>query len=294
MLLLFSHVSFGAHCPLIMFVSNVTFVQTDQDQSVALDVDLFKFGSSCKKFKLGITTGDANNYNRRVYSGTDSIRYNFHPSDNTSTILKDVGVGNKKSNVKVDFKNGFYKRITVYAKLPNAYASGNPDPGQYSDIVTVNVEPDGNNTGGATKNISVFLNIFSDLSISLVDKGQPFEEGRTNYALMYGTMVQGQTKGLSLIIKANSGYRVSVSSENDGALTHINSPSYKVNYSFIVNGQGRSLVGSKNNPTEIFYSPVASGNNGDVVDIDVSIGNVDNKLAGPYQDYIYFNAISTN
>jgi hypothetical protein len=269
----------------------------EADQSIAVEIDLYRFNSDkdCKKYELGISTGTASSYERRLYNGTSTVAYNFYETDRTTRIIKDIGDGNKDNNVSIDFKKNYYKKVIIYAKMPNPYESGNLLPGQYADTVSINIVPKKKNTtGGTSKNISLYLNVQSDLSICLVDKGQPYEEGRTNYALMYGTLVEGQTKGLDLIIKSNSGYRVTVSSENDGRLTHTNSTNYKIDYSFIVNGQSRSLVGSKNNPTEIYYSPVASHENGDVVDIDVSIGSVAGKLAGPYRDYIYFNAISTH
>ncbi|WP_127716074.1 spore coat protein U domain-containing protein [Halobacteriovorax sp. HLS] len=298
LLTLFSTHAMAVNCPMYAFVNSVNFVQMQADQSVAVDIDLYRFTShnDCKKYSLGITTGSASSYSRKLYNAQHSVSYNFHENESTSKVIKDLDDGNNSEHVSINFKNSYYQRVTVYARMPNPYSNGNLQTGLYSDNVTINIRPTKNGTtGGVSRSVSLYLNIQSDLNISLVEKGGAFNENSTFYSLSFIPMVGGQTKGMHLIVKSNSGYRITVSSENDGRLTHVNKPNGNtVDYTFSVNGVGRSLIGSLNNPDEIFYSPVASPNDGDVIDIDVTIDSVINKLSGTYRDHIYFNAISTH
>ena len=296
-LMIISSSSYAVNCPLFAFVNSVNFVQMQADQSVAVDIDFYRLSSDkdCKKYTLGITTGASSSYTRKLYNSQHSVDYNFHENESTTRVIKDLGDGSNNEHVSINFKNSYYKRVTIYARMPNPYSNGNLQTGLYSDNVTINVRPDKNGTtGGLSRSLALYLNIQSDLNISLVEKGGAFNENSTFYSLSFVPMSGGQTKGMHLIVKSNSGYRITVSSENDGRLTHINQPTGNtVDYTFSVNGVGRSLVGSLTSPDEIFYSPVASPNSGDIIDIDVTIDSVINKLSGTYRDHIYFNAIST-
>jgi spore coat protein U-like protein len=284
-------------CLLSISVSEVNFVQSEEDQSVAVTLNLIRENDDkkCKKYTLGISTGSSSSYNRKMYNGSESVEYNFYKDENTSKIIKDLVDGGDRDHVKIDFKKNNTKTITIFARMPNPYIGGVLVPGMYSDLVAVNIEAsDKKAYGTSTANLSVNLNIQSDINISLVDKGQPYQDNRTNYALFYGVMIAGQTKGLHLIVKSNSGYRITLSSEGNGRMRHVNRPLNYVDYNFAVNGSNMSLIGSKNNPIEVFSSPMGAPQDGEIIDLDVTIQSVDNKLSGTYRDFIYINAISTH
>lgn len=284
-------------CLLSISVNDVSFVQSEEDQSVAVNIELERHNSDkkCKKYTLGISTGSASSYDRKMYSGSSSVAYNFYKDESTSKIIKDLGDGGGQDHVTIDFRNDQSKTITIFARMPNPFVNGDLSPGLYSDLVSINIEAkDKKATGLSSANLPVYLNIQSDINISLVDKGQAFQDNRTSYALHYGVMVAGQTKGLHLIVKANSGYQITVSSEGDGRMRHVDRQTNFVDYVFSVNNSNMSLVGSKNNPVDIFYSPTGSPSTGEVIDLDVTIQSVDNKLSGTYRDFIYINAISTH
>ncbi|OUR95468.1 hypothetical protein A9Q84_16680 [Halobacteriovorax marinus] len=293
---LFSLNSLAVDCSLFVFVNDVYFVQTNSDQSLAVDVDVYRFNNhrKCKKYRLGITTGGSGNYSRKLYNGADSVDYNYHKRENSSSPIKDV-LDAQGGQQRVDFKmNGIYKRVTFFARLPDPFSAGNVSTGLYLDTATINIVPrDGGTTGGYSVNISSYLNVQSDVNISLVERGGQFDPNRTAITLDYGLMTTGETRGFDLVVKSNSGYRISVSSENNGVMSHISQANFNVGYSFGVNGSSLSLVGSKLSPIDIFNSSSPSTSTGDVIEIDVSILDTSNKLSGAYSDYIYFTATST-
>ena len=284
-------------CILSISVNEVNFIQAKEDQSVAINIDLTRLNvkKECKKYSLGISTGNSSSYDRKMYNGSSNVSYNFYKNESTSKIIKDLSDGGKADHVSIDFKNSLVKTVTIFARMPNPYIGGVLLPGLYSDLVSINIEAsDKNATGTSSVSMSVNLNIQADISISLVDKGQPYEENQTNYALHYGVMIAGQSKGLNLIVKSNSGYMITVTSEGDGRMRHTEDQNQFVDYVFTVNSSNMSLVGSKTTPVEIFYSSTGAPNDGEVIDLDVTIQSVENKLSGTYRDFIYINAISTH
>lgn len=291
--LLFSSNIFGANCPVYISTGSVDFSQVNVDQSIAIDVHLYKFSMSnnCKQFDLGVTSGSANSYSRKLYNGGYSLSYNIYSSETTSTALRSVNDA-QNNNERIRFKmDSWYTKITLYVRLPYWGNSTILQNGLYTDTTQIQVIPRGNNTGGGTRNLTTNLNVQSDINISLVNRGGQYDENQTSYSLDFGTMTTGKVRSMDLIVKSNTGYRINVSSEYDGSLTHNERPSYKVGYQFGVNGSYMSLVGSKTSPKQIYSSNSAS-QNGQVIEVDVSLLSTSDKLSGTYTDYIYFTAIS--
>ncbi|GEM_PF-6146862 len=292
-LILFSTNAFADYCPLFVRVGSVDFSQVTVDQSIAVDVDIYRFTTSnqCKQFDLGVSSGSANSYSRKLYNGTSTLNYNIYNDDSTSTALRSVNDA-QNNNQRVRFKmDNFFKKITLYVRLPYWGNSTSLENGLYTDTTQVQVYPRGNNTGGSSSNLITNLNVQSDVNISLVGRGGQYDENQTSYSLDFGTMTAGKMRSFDLIVKSNTGYRINVSSEYDGSLAHNENSSYKVGYNFSVNGSNMSLVGSKSSPKQIYASSSAS-QNGEVIEVDISLLSTSNKLSGTYTDYIYFTAIS--
>lgn len=288
---IFSLNSLAANCPLFVSTGAVNFVQSTSDQSVAIDVHLFRYNTSsqCKKYELGVTTGSANSYSRKLYNGGYDLSYNIYRSSTTSTALRSVNDAQGNSQSIKFSMNSWYTKLTLYVRLP-APTLG-LENGLYTDTTQIQVVPRGNNSGGGNTNLTTNLNVLSDINISLVGRGGQYNENQTSHTLNFGAMTTGKTRSFDLIVKANTGYQINVSSEYDGSLSHTQKPTYKVGYNFNVNGSSMSLVGSKNSP-RLIYSSNSPNQNGQVIEIDVSLLNTDQKLSGAYSDYIYFTAIS--
>ncbi|WP_417335034.1 hypothetical protein [Halobacteriovorax marinus] len=283
--------TYADYCPIYISTGNVDFVQSSSDQSVAIDLHIYSFSSSnqCRQYDLGVTTGSANSYSRKLYNGAHSLNYNIYKSEYTSTPLRSINDARNNSE-RIRFRmDSWYTRITLYVRLP-APGSGLQN-GLYTDTTQIKVYPRGNNTGGGYTNLTTNLNIQSNINLSLVARGGQYDENQTAYTLDFGSMSAGKLRSFDLIVKSNTGYRINVSSEYDGALAHNQNNSYKVGYNFGVNGSNMSLVGSKNSPRQIYSSNGAS-TNGQVIEIDISLLSVNGKLSGNYSDYIYFTAIS--
>ncbi len=291
LLILFSFKSFAENCYVYVTSPVANFTQSTSDQSIAVDLDLVKFSNSnrCRSYYLGFSKGSAGSYDRKLYNGGYSVNYNIYEKENTSKELWSAYENSSSRKIKVDM-DSWYKRVTVYVKLPAPTST--LQTGLYTDSTQIQILPRSNgSTGGGFSQLTTNLNIQSDINLSLVGRGGQYDENQTSHTLNFGTMTTGKMRSFDLIVKANTGYRVSVSSEYDGSLAHNEKSNYKVGYTFSVNGSGMSLVGSKSSPKQIFSSNSPS-QNGRVIEIDVSLLNTEQKLSGPYSDYIYFTAIS--
>ncbi|WP_372652671.1 spore coat protein U domain-containing protein [Halobacteriovorax sp.] len=289
----FSSSIFGANCPVYISAGNVDFSQVNVDQSVALDIHIYRFSTSnqCKNYDLGITSGSANSYSRKLYNGANTLNYNIYKDDSTSTALRSLNDAQNNSQ-RIRFQmNSWYTKLTVYVRLPYWGNSTVLQNGLYTDTTQIQVYPRGNNSGGGSRNLTTNLNVQSDINISLVGRGGQYDENQTSYSLDFGTMSAGKVRSFDLIVKSNTGYRINVSSEYDGSLAHNDQSNYKVGYNFGVNGSDMSLVGSKSSPKQIYSSNSAS-QNGQVIEVDITLLNTSGKLSGSYTDYIYFTAIS--
>lgn len=288
---LFSFSTLAEYCPVYISVGDVNFSQLNTDQSVAVDVHIFRYSSSnqCKQYTLGVSTGSSNSYSRKLYNGGYDLNYNIYKTSTTSTTLRSINdASNNSQRIKFTMQS-WYTKLTLYVRLPAPGSS--LQNGLYTDTTQVQVYPRGNNTGGGVTNLTTNLNVQSDINISLVSRGGQYDENQTYYSLDFGSMSLGKTKSFDLIVKSNTGYQINVSSEYNGYLSHNDNSSYKIGYDFGVNGSNMSLVGSKSSPKQI-YSSNSPSTNGQVIEIDVSLKSVSDKLSGNYTDYIYFTAIS--
>jgi hypothetical protein len=291
---LFLSASFSVECNVEVRANNTHIAEPTQDHLIPINIEVRRLNQDddCDRYDLGVTKGFSDNYRRRYFSGDNEIRYNIYKREYSLVTIKDVNDGILNNNVKIDFRNESIVNETIYLKYNKPGLLEELTPGFYLDIVTINVEPSRfRTTGGGSRDITNTLNVERVLGVSLVDRGAPYDESANNYLLNFGELNPGSSLGLDAIVKANTGYELSVSSDNNGRLKNTRVDDH-ISYEFKVNRFTRDLSSSNSNPVVIARSTGPSNEDGDSYKIDVEIQNFTNKTAGQYADFIYFNVIS--
>ncbi len=123
------------------------------------------------------------------------------------------------------------------------------------------------------------------IDLSIVNTGSPFDPSSTSKTIHFGTLSTGQQTTFDLLLKYNAGYRVRISSQNNGKLSHSSLPSY-VPYTLTLNGSEIYLGGSANNPVLISQGSGVSPPAGLRLAGGFRIGKVEEAKAGNYQDVL--------
>lgn len=240
----------------------------------------------CSYAAFFFSRGNANSYDRRVYGNGESLRYTLENISPTGT-LKDFGdhAGpNEFLGTAIDLNQS--KTLSGVFKMPDQESSFGS--GHYQDVVNVTVyayKSDSNNRRGMTKQLVINVQKRVNVALSIVPEGGGFNAGSTQAVLDFGNMSTGQELGSDLIIKSNTGYRISMSSQNNGQFKHQNSQSF-IPYSFYLAGALRNLSGSAQNPVMMVIKSASSIAAGDRYNMRVRVGNIEGRPYGSYSDYV--------
>jgi hypothetical protein len=124
----------------------------------------------------------------------------------------DVLVGSfpRGGSDEIDFL--FYPRMSAADYLPF---------GRYEDNFTLRLY-EGSVTGSRSLEDSDSFRLRQELSkridLSVVNSGQPFDPHAKSKWIDFGNLTTGEQFGFDLVIKYNAGYRVRISSQNNGTL----------------------------------------------------------------------------
>lgn len=239
-------------------------------------------------FAIGIDRGGSATYNRILSAGANTLNYNLAPNASHNNTLKDVNdrlndneiiTGSFGTDSGPLFRNSkFFGRLT----LPN-----NPSSGFYSDTVNVKLYELVGSTYilRQTKPLNLFYNVPDIISLSITERGGGFDPNSTNRVLNFGTLSQGQTQGVDVVIQTSAGYILNVSSLNNGRLKH-NQGNYFAGYSLTANSSPINLSNSSTTPVNISSGCGNHPSDGFRFQFDFQINNVSNLPAGNYQDIL--------
>lgn len=123
------------------------------------------------------------------------------------------------------------------------------------------------------------------LEVAIVNTGASFDSTEIAYFMNFSDLSTGESQAADIMIQTNVGYRLYLSSDNDGVLNHT-ATADTIPYSLTVNGTPVNLVGSSGTP--VFVSANAASHTGDGYRFPttVTIGTVGAQSAGSYQDRI--------
>ncbi len=289
-----------AACGLGLTISNVSlpWTQANLSQLVNFTATRTNTTGGCRNFFITMTKGGSSTYTRKLFLNTNTLDYNLYKNNSTSYVMKDVlDQTNANEVISASFSgSNSTKAVSYYAKMPYiSPPTGMYAGGTYSDTYVVKIFE--GNRGDTTvpaysTSVTISTVVPKVINISLVDSGAAYNVSDTSQTLNFGTLSQNETQGFDMRVLTNAGYKVSFSSQNNGNLKHASYNSL-VSYSLKVNNVTINLNGSSTMPVDvatgsgIYYATSAP------LPVLVTIGSIDNKLAGSYSDYITVTATTT-
>ncbi|MFN8370541.1 MAG: spore coat protein U domain-containing protein [Bacteriovoracaceae bacterium] len=289
-----------AACGLGLTISNVTLPWTNANLSQQVNFTATRTNTSggCRPFFITMTKGGSSTYSRRLALNSNTLNYNLYKNNSTSFVIKDVlDQTNANEVISASFSGSNSTRaVSYYVKMPYiAPPTGMYAGGTYSDTYIVKIFEGnrGNTTIPAySTSVTVTTIVPKVINISLVDSGAAYDVLDTSQTLNFGTLTTGEQQGFDMRVLTNAGFKVSFSSQNNGNLKHASYNSL-VSYGLKVNNVNINLAGSSTTPVDvatgsgIYYATSAP------LPVLVTIGNITDKLAGSYSDYITVTATTT-
>lgn len=279
----------------------ISSINTESPQTITASRPNGTSANNCAYAYFFFSKGNANSYNRKAYNSFgENLNYNLYQGTSQFGILKDA----------YDFQNANeYLRTYLqrpnenfqsqfYFYLPAISNSTMVRGGTYTDQVSVNVYRSGMNSNWAyyefTRMLPVTIYVPKTVNISLVDSGSPIDLNSTFKNLDFGNLETNESKSFDLMVASNAGFRISLSSLNNGKLKNNTNANYVINYSLKLNGNTINLSNSASIPVLVATGSGVTGNNGVRLPFNVRIGSVDEEQWGDYQDYITITAATND
>ncbi len=252
--------------------------------------------SQCAYAYFFFSKGSASSYSRKAFNSLgESLDYNLYQGPGGFSILKsesDFSNVNEYIRIYLQHPKSTYTS-QFYFRLPALSNVSLVRGGTYTDSISMSVYRGGISSSFAyyefSRIIPITIFVPKIINISLVDPGSPIDLNSTFKTLNFGDLETNEELSFDLMIASNAGYRVSVSSLNNGKLkntVNVNT----INYSLFVSGAVVNLNGSSSTPVPVKTGSGVSGASGVRVPMKVKIGTVNDANWGDYTDYITVTA----
>ncbi len=241
----------------------------------------------CNEIAFFFGTGNANSYNRKVFQGSSSMSYTLEKI-NPSGTLKAFG-DHSGSNEFLSSSIDYNQSINLQGVFKIPVQGGLPNKGLYQDVVNVTAygyNNDNANQQGMTKQLVINVQVQDFMELSIVPVGAAHDGSSTSAILNFGQLAQNQELAADLIVRANSGYRVKVGSQNNGSFKHA-TLNTTIPYQFFFAGNTINLNGTNGNPTNAVYNSNSTPASGNRYNMKVRVGALaSNQANGDYTDII--------
>lgn len=241
----------------------------------------------CSRIAFFFGTGNANSYNRRVFQGGSYLNYTLENVNSTGTLkaFGDHSSSNEFLSVNIDYNQS--KTLQGVFKIP--IQGGLPNKGLYQDVVNVTAYGyinDNANQQGMTKQLVINVQVQDFMELSIVPVGSAHNSSSTSAILNFGALAQNQELSADLIVRANSGYRVKVGSQNNGYFKHA-TQNATIPYKLYFAGSDINLNGTSGNPMSAAYNSNSTPASGNRYNMKVRVGALaSNQVNGDYSDTI--------
>lgn len=213
---------------------------------------------------------------RTMASGAGTLDYELYRDAGLSTAVSDIN-GSPSGWLTAYLSPGAAVGVEFFFVVPAGQVA---EAGRYDDTVVVEVYA---LNGGlpdrrlASRQAAVRADVLASVQTTVSIDGSPRTlSGGALGTLDFGTLESGATRGFQLDVQGNTGYQVTLESENRGVLT---GSSGTIPYTLSMDGQSVAL-GRAASFTYTFARARTHA-------VMVSIGDVARVLAGTYQDNLY-------
>lgn len=266
-------------------------------QTLPYSLDLMRGQNSsnqnCRNYRLYFAKGNANSYQRRAYSGSDSLPYNLYREINNANILKDFGDASANEFITGLAQNKLTPYTsTWYVGVPSLFDNfTSARAGVYTDSLPVNiyqVKNNGDVVFQTARWVTLSFTIPRYVEMSIVDQNQPHNSSSTVYVMDFGNMTNSQQLQADLRVVGNVGFGVSLTSQNGGKLKIAGDPtSTEIPYTIRVGNGGFFSPSNPNSPYFLFDTNNPTNLSGNQYSIRVKLGNIpNNSKDGDYAEVI--------
>jgi spore coat protein U-like protein len=293
-------------CGLTLNTTSVTIAWSPSFSSQAVGLTLSKSEQKACHYVIAFTKGSAPDYSSRTMtSGGNTLRYQLFGDVGQSLILKDLIDATSSNEVlSGQLPAGDHTSIslTYYVQIPQDplnMPSYKP-AGVYLDSYAIKLwdKPFGSAQQHApvvSANVTLTTTISKMLDLSIVNTGSSFDPAQTAKSLDFGALTTGKTRGLDLLVRGNAGFAITFSSENNGALKHLNpGVSEMISYRTKINGTEYGLSSSQSSPVTVISGNGQTSAAGIQHSVLFEILSTLDRMAGTYRDNITVTATTTD
>jgi spore coat protein U-like protein len=247
-------------------------------------------GDPCQFF---VTFGGTAGSERRAAHGGDSLGFELYDSVVRRTALRDLPAATASEVLQGAFGLGeTVKELSYVVLVPSEQVR---PPGIYTQPIRITVyQGTRDNFVEKDAKIVVFsVSVDSVAEMSLGEPGAPFDATVKGHRLDFGGLAKGKAKGLDLRVRSNTGYHVTLESENGGVMKNTD-PHQPATIPYSLEIGGIAINSGRAQQTVLSRSKRLTDPNGDLHQLMVTIGQVGNAPAGTYQDNLAVTVVSDN
>lgn len=263
-----------------------------QEQILSHETSVRRSGFSpapfCRDYEIYFGTGSANSYQRRAFSGNNSIPYNIYADASKGSVLKDFpdATAGEFLSGRASSRNRSYTEI-FYISVPEITSIFSQPPGVYTDVIPINYYARsmfGTADFQTTRFLTIQIQIPRFVELSLVPENAPHDPNSTTYLMDFGAMNTNDEMGADLRVVGNVGFGVMMSSTNGSKLVNNNS---SVDYQVKVGSGGYQSLAPAGSLYQMAQNSSGTSLNGKRFNLRVRLGQVDDSLeSGTYEDVI--------
>jgi spore coat protein U-like protein len=262
-------------------------------QAVRFKVKLEEGGAS--SYFVTFSAGVSGSYsNREARYGSEALVYQVYDSSGSQrTVLKALpsAIAGEVLSGTLTYE-GEIQELTYHIVVTPSQIRG---AGNYTDsfILTLYSGALEVYTEEDSRTVAFAVPVTEITGLSLLASGAPFDPEVRSALMDFGTLQKDDQRQLDLRVRSNAGYRVTLESENSGALRHTK-PGVATVVPYTLRFAG-AIVNLELGPqTPVLQPGRITDANGDVYDIAVTIGSVSGAVAGSYRDVITITVASEN
>lgn len=297
--LLFSTIASAACSNLKLNLANGT-VDLTSNTAPALNFTVQRSGLFGCNYFVTVDYGGAASFNDRrlTQSGGYEIPVDIYRDVAHTQLLKKL----PEATVSTEVIAGSFPNLTfspssvTHTYYPQLATVDYHRFGEYSDTFTVRLYEGTLGSGSPSledsETVKLKYTMAKKIDLSLVATGAPFNVADTAETMNFGTLTAGAVRTFDIGVKFNAGYRVRVSSLNQGNLKHA-SQNDTVPYTLRVNSSVVNLAGSNSSPVQVSTGSGVSPTNGLALSSSVTIGALGNARAGNYSDTVTVTVVTT-
>jgi spore coat protein U-like protein len=223
---------------------------------------------------------------RRLETNSKELKYQLYRDSGKTHVLKDDP--SKKNNVLSSSHSDSDlspKTLSFYWQMKKEQVK---EPGTYTDTVELEVYE-----GKAGKDNDMIAGPFSlnlrtevpaALFLSIVDTGSQFNDSDISQQLDFNELEEGENLSFDLRVKGNTGYNVSMTSENNSKMILSGAMGSSVPYSVKVKGSTKDLSGGGS--VVVANVNKKTKKDGDKFSVEITVGSLSDADPGVYLDTI--------